>query len=86
MKKILILLLLGGCANAEPVHTPSGKIGHMVNCQSLDPTATRSACYKKAGELCGKAGYKIIDSHTGRGSNDLTVISGNMMIECNGAL
>lgn len=52
------VLALGGCATSRTVIGQDGKPQHQISCdgqaQGID------ACYAKAGELCGAAGYDVI--------------------------
>ena len=52
-------LLIGGCADSEPVFTSSGKKGHSIDCSG--ELSTWGDCYEKAGELCGERGYRTLE-------------------------
>ena len=68
--RILLVLLLGGCAVlATPTHLPDGSMGYGINCSG----SNWNSCYQKAGELCKERGYEII---TG-GSEQGHVVAGN---------
>lgn len=65
MRKGLVAALaaavsLSGCVTATPVITPSGQQGFTINCSAMNDVGQ---CYKKAGELCGSAGYEIFDQN-----------------------
>lgn len=53
-----VLLLLAGCATANPIYTPEGKAGHSVSCSGM--ALNWGHCYEKAGAICGAKGYNII--------------------------
>lgn len=57
MRKILIVLLLGGCVTSKPVSLPDGQVGHIISCDG--GVQDISACMNKAAELCGGA-YNVI--------------------------
>ncbi|MEB0058800.1 hypothetical protein [Variovorax sp. LG9.2] len=54
-----VLALLGGCAFSHQITGPDGKPMHTISCNGAGNSI--SSCYEKAGELCGTAGYDILD-------------------------
>lgn len=62
MKTVYLLaaaIVLGGCATSRTITGQDGKPLHKISC---DGTALSiDACYEKAGELCGTAGYDIVN-------------------------
>ncbi len=57
MRKVLALLqlttmLVIGCASVTPITTPSGNMGHQIECDEL------KNCYKEAAKVC-PGGYKV---------------------------
>lgn len=61
MKLTLFLaaaLALAGCTTSRQIVGQDGKPAHQISCdgqaQGMD------ACYRKAGELCGTAGYDVV--------------------------
>lgn len=69
--RILLLLLLAGCASSKVTHMPDGSIGHSINCSGS--ALTWNGCYEKAGELCKERGYTVIAG----GSDETAVVAGN---------
>ena len=61
MIKTIILLLaalaLGGCATSRTIIGQDGKPLHKISCDGS--ALSIDACYEKAGEICGSAGYDI---------------------------
>jgi hypothetical protein len=54
-----LLLLLAGCAQSAPTYLANGQEVVRVTCaQAIRGT---TACFAKAGELCGPRGYVIFD-------------------------
>lgn len=57
-------LLLASCAaSVEPMPGPSGNLSYSINCTNSE---SWTACYSKAGEVCGTDGYEIIDRISGQ--------------------
>ncbi|MEZ2296487.1 hypothetical protein [Variovorax sp. RCC_210] len=56
---LVVAVALGGCATSRTITGQDGKPVHKISCdgavQSID------ACYEKAGELCGSAGYDVLN-------------------------
>jgi hypothetical protein len=84
MKYILYLgitVLLSSCNNIEDVTiaAPDGGVGHTLNCSGS--SLNMNSCYKKAGEICDKKGYEILDQNNEVG--DLfTPTDMRLVIEC----
>jgi len=61
---------LAGCSNSKQIYTADGQQGHVVTCtpawtggiigQVASASTSWGQCYEKAGELCGAAGYDIV--------------------------
>lgn len=59
-KTILLLsavLALSGCATSRTIIGQDGKPLHKISCDGS--ALSIDACYEKAGEICGSAGYDI---------------------------
>ena len=64
------LISLAGCSSSKQIYTADGQQGHVVTCtpawtggiigQIASASTSWGQCYEKAGELCGPAGYDII--------------------------
>ena len=75
MRKALALLLLTtmlviGCTSVTPITTPSGNMGHQIECGELKD------CYRESAKVC-HSGYKVHD-RDGDG-----FVGYLMVIECN---
>ena len=68
---IIMLSVLAGCASSSTTYGPDGRSAHTINCSGL--ARTWGACYEKAGDLCGSAGYDVMDRDTDQGA----LITGN---------
>jgi hypothetical protein len=64
---------LGGCATSRTIIGQDGKPVHKISCDGS--VQTIEACYEKAGELCGSAGYDVVNQ--GGSVNPFFVASGN---------
>ena len=70
MKKIkllgfLALVALSGCTSSSSVkesYGPSGNTSYEISCNNM--SASLSACYQKAGEICKGRGYNVISQHS----------------------
>lgn len=80
---------LGGCAVDKPTYGPSGHAAHSINCSGS--ALTWNACYEKAGDVCGTAGYRVITQNgaspvaggaVGASAFFGPVISRTLLIEC----
>jgi hypothetical protein len=91
-------VLLAGCApQVQEITTASGAKGHVVNCTfdtELIGAGNWGICYRKAGELCGAAGYDVIEKSDDRsehstwgmyGGSSGTINQRTMVIACKGA-
>ena len=61
MKNIIpfvLIVLLAGCATSRAVVGQDGKTVHKISCDGM--ALKIDACFEKAGELCGSAGYDIV--------------------------
>lgn len=52
-------LVLAGCVSVKPVHLADGSQGHSISCNGA--VQNISACLEKAGEICGSAGYTVVN-------------------------
>jgi hypothetical protein len=52
---------LAGCAASTPIRMADGRMGHSVDCGSDNLNSSWTACYQKAGEICGTHGYNIVE-------------------------
>lgn len=50
---------LAGCATSRTIVGQDGKPLHKISCDGS--ALSMDACYEKAGELCGSAGYDIVN-------------------------
>lgn len=57
---------LSGCATADKIHTPDGRVGYSISCNGA--ALDWGSCYKKAGEICGVRGYDVISQSGDKGS------------------
>lgn len=84
-------LMLAGCATSRTIIGQDGRPLHKISCDGS--ALTIDACYEKAGDLCGSAGYAVVNAsgssapiiYAGGG----TLFAGNMvsrtvMVRCNG--
>jgi len=76
MGKIFISVMLSviflGCATSKKTYTSSGNEGYSINCGGA--ALNWGMCYEKAGKICGKKGYKILEKTGDKGA----IVSGNM--------
>lgn len=61
MKYTLIVVILGlaGCATVHKSYAPDGSRAYTLNCSGL--ARGWDKCFEAAGNLCGTAGYSVID-------------------------
>lgn len=63
MKKALmgffILVCISGCATASKTFTSDGREGYVINCSGS--AMNWGMCYEKAGQLCGRRGYEVLE-------------------------
>lgn len=85
----VIALFLSGCAVSKQTYGPDGSTTHSINCSGT--ALTWGACYEKAGELCGAAGYTVITSSQDQGASAVATNAGffassimnrTMMVKC----
>lgn len=62
----LVVLMLAGCARSSQVYLPDGGDGYALSCGGQ--LSSWSACYSKAGELCGTRGYTVVHQDGEMGS------------------
>jgi hypothetical protein len=67
MKKLLICLLLAGCAQHKTTYLPDGRHGHSISCSG--GALNWNLCYEKAGELCKARGYDVISKEGDQSSS-----------------
>jgi hypothetical protein len=96
--------LVVGCVNNKPVYTADGQVGHSISCTPgwtggiigavANANTSWATCYEKAGELCGPAGYDVIQQTGeggvyGQGGNGggfvSTTNNRSMIVKCKGA-
>ena len=88
---VLVAAVLGltACATAKQTYTADGKAGYTIDCSGS--AQTWSACYQKAGELCGNKGYDTLTRSGDQGSTVTanqfgvyggSVITRSMVISC----
>lgn len=93
MKKHLLTLTLCtalvACATVSNTYAPDGKKAYTLNCSGLSRGWDK--CQKAAGDICGEAGYKVLDKSSedsasvGASNGSLFASKSNersMMIEC----
>ena len=89
-----VVLSVAGCATSRDIIGPDGKKVMSISCNggALDI----SSCYEKAGEICGSAGYEVLNTDSassplmlangrpGGGFNmtAVTIIKRNIMARC----
>lgn len=72
MRKLLLaVVLLAGCATSSKTYLPDGSEGFSINCDGS--ALSWSQCYKKAGDLCGAQGYKVLAG----GNEGNAIVGGN---------
>lgn len=69
---------VSGCATAQPVTTPGGGKGYIVDCSST----SMSACYTKAGEVCGAKGYKVFEKSDLLATSLISGADKHLLIQC----
>lgn len=97
MKKMLLAIVgsaaLGGCATVHESYTADGNKAYTLNCSGT--ARGWDKCLTAAGDLCGHAGYRILDRASEDGGAAVGSFSGSsgsvfgahtqersMMIEC----
>lgn len=74
---IFITVIISGCATSIPISSPSGKMGHAINCSAV----TIAQCYQKAGEMCGGRGYIILNQKN-QSAGFFTGADKSLVVEC----
>jgi predicted alpha/beta hydrolase len=92
MKSLICLIaisVVSGCATASKTFTSDGKEGYNVVCSGS--ALNWGMCYEKAGEICGRKGYHILEKSGDQGETFAanrfgayggSVINRNMIIRC----
>lgn len=66
MKKAIIIALgavvLTGCATVRESYGPDGRKAYSLNCSGM--ARGWDKCFSAAGEICGAAGYDVIDRNS----------------------
>lgn len=57
---------MNGCATAKKTYTSDGKEGFGINCSGS--FLTWGMCYEKAGTLCRKKGYDVLEKSGDKGA------------------
>lgn len=55
----LLCLALTGCTTASKTYGPDGREAQSLNCSGV--LRTWGNCFEKAGEICGAAGYDVLE-------------------------
>ena len=58
-KALMLAMILVGCATVHQTYAPDGRKAYTLNCSGL--ARGWDKCLSSAGELCGVAGYDILD-------------------------
>ena len=74
----MMLGSVGGCATAQPAMTPGGGHGFIVDCSGT----SMSACYSKAGQLCGASGYKVFEKSDLLATSLFSGADKHLLIQC----
>jgi hypothetical protein len=56
---VIATLVISGCATVRETHAPDGRKAYSLNCSGL--TRGWDKCEKAAGDICGSAGYDVLD-------------------------
>jgi hypothetical protein len=93
MIRYLVLIglsfFLHGCATSSQTYTSDGQVGYSINCSGS--ALNWGMCYEKAGDICGKKGYVVLEKSGDEGaivSANYTglyggsVINRSMIIKC----
>ena len=54
---LALAVLATGCATSKSITTETGQQGYHIACS----VGGRGECLEKAGEICGSAGYDVLD-------------------------
>ena len=87
----LATTVISGCATVHDTYAPDGKKAYTLNCSGL--ARGWDKCFEAAGNLCGAAGYNVVDrsdegaAAAGGGSGGFFGAKTNeraMVVECKG--
>lgn len=88
----MLMTLLAACATAKRTYTADGQPGYDVNCSGT--ALNWGMCYEKAGDLCKKRGYKVLQKSGDEGASvagtqygvfGSSIINRSMIVQCNSA-
>lgn len=68
------VLSLTGCTIAMPTYGPDGREAHVIQCTGAG--LTWNNCLQKAGEICGRRGYNVIERNGERVTTTAVAASG----------
>lgn len=54
-----VCIAVTACATSKEMYLPDGSKGYNISCDGT--MQSMSACYQKAGELCGSEGYVLLN-------------------------
>lgn len=57
---LVITATLSGCASVRTTYAPDGRKAYALNCSGTGRGWDK--CFSKAGDLCGGAGYDVLNS------------------------
>ena len=79
---LLFALLLSGCVSVKPVTLSDGSVGHSIACNGT--ARNMGDCAAKAGEVCGAAGYTVMNQDTNSTFNVFSpsTSSRSMSVKC----
>ncbi len=77
LSSLVLSAVMSGCATSIPISSPSGKLGHAINCSSV----SMAQCYQKAGEKCGGRGYNILNQKN-QSQGFFTPADKTLVVEC----
>jgi len=78
---IIVILMTVGCATVQDTYTAGGQDGYRVECSGN--VVGWPGCYDKAKEICGEAGYVILersDQKSAKKNKDYEFIPESSMI------
>ena len=98
MKPLMILgaaLFFAGCTTSKQITGPDGRTAHSISCNG--GANNIGNCFEKAGDICGSAGYDVLDKDgsvvpisTLRGSNGrvsgfgTAAVNRSLLVRCKG--
>ena len=91
MTNLVVALVLAGCATADEMYMPDGRLGYNISCDGA--AQSMGDRMEKASELCGARGYDIYNSdgqavpftyNAGYGYSATVdaVVTRNLMVAC----